>query len=188
MTSKAHLTLSRTALATCLAGVAVVLVAQQQSSYDIAASRTKLEAIGRAIAAYRESHPAKPVANRKSPTDAGLPSGLRVLAEPGKPWTLKDGMKALQVEKPNEQFRGEDLHFTLLYWSSEEAKAVPALRDMSDWFAARGEDLPIVADFNAGTVEQWEKRKVTVVILRLSGIVDTIEYDPGEPWRAIWRK
>lgn len=61
---------------------------QERQYSDPAKVRAKLERIGRALVAYRQDYPAKPVSQWQTYTDAGLPRGIRRLTTPGKAWTI----------------------------------------------------------------------------------------------------
>ncbi|MCC7433187.1 MAG: hypothetical protein IT363_00770 [Methanoregulaceae archaeon] len=153
--------------------------------YDIAAARGKLTSIGEKLQVYRKTHRPLPVSERTNFRDAGLPEMLLELAKPGNPWSLADGEATFRVKSPNELYDGTPNHFAQMYWSRETASQIRK-QDMGQWFAIRGEELPILVDYNPSSGAQIAGESgYTVLVLRLSGKVEKIEVkDHAKP---VWQ-
>jgi hypothetical protein len=170
--------LSLVALASAVISQNQIRSQTHEKSFNMERAVERAQKIGLALKTYRSFHPSKPVKQRKCPADAGLPMGPSILAEPGKPWSLPNGMKDLQVDVPNAYTRGMEVQYQLLYYEHEFAVAAK-LPCMCDWFAKRGEDLPVYADRNAPTDDDiFKDIPYKIIIVRLSGAVDIVDYDP----------
>ncbi len=174
-----------------LTGMAIALSlmafqgSQPQRVYDLAAASKKLADIGEKLQLYRKTHRPLPVSERTTFRDAGLPEMLLELAKPGSPWSLPDGVATFRVKNPNELFEGTQNHFAQMYWSRETAAQIRK-QDMGQWFAVRGEDLPILVDYNPSSGEQMAGADgYTVLVLRLSGKVEKVEVKGSA--KPIWQ-
>jgi hypothetical protein len=140
--------------------------------YDNEASLERLRRIGAALQIYREAHPPLEVADRRSPADAGLPPSMLHLTKPGHAWSISP--LDFRVPKPSPGNERLSSHFSLLYWADG---TLPS--SMKQWFAARGEELPILADFNSLLLTVPDQNgEYEVPILRLNGQVKIVRYDP----------
>jgi len=147
-----------------------------QDPYDYETSIAKLKKIGQALQIYRAEYGFKPVAERKTYSDAGLPYALHVLARPGHPWSLPDGMRTFHL--PDARYgRDWEINFSHLYWRPEDYSA---LWDISANYSRRGENMPVLADFNPGCVTVTlpdEQPEGVAIVLRLDGSVEVVRYD-----------
>jgi len=145
-----------------------------QDPYDYETSIAKLKKVGQALQIYRAEYGFKPVAERKTYSDAGLPPSMSVLAWAGHSWSLPGGLDEFRVPNPSDAMPGPGSHFTEMYWKPSES-----LGDMTPYFASRGEDLPIMMDVNMNRARDLmdRSRQLPAVILRLSGKVDRITFD-----------
>lgn len=136
--------------------------------YSESESRQKLEAIGRALQIYRQDYGLKPVAERKTLADAGLPPYLTVLAQPGHSWSLPDGMETFSISHPRYSC---DLdrhcpHFIVTAWGFDVSKLLPV----------RGEDLVIGGDANFLDPANYYQPTWQHMALRLNGTVDIVTF------------
>lgn len=147
---------------------------QTRPPYDMKESIAKLTQIGKSLQVYRKYHPAKPVAERKTYEDAGLPNRLTALAEPGHPWSLPDGLATFHVSNPNEINVKNYVSFSHMYWTPTASLHLP---DMSAYYVSRGEKMPVLADDNPNSlVDMGPGRVQTALVLRLNGDVEVIHY------------
>jgi|GEM_PF-3218017 len=154
--------------------------------YDLASSRRKLEAIGRALLIYREAHGVLPVPARVLPSDAALPPVLSRLAVPGFKWSLADELASFQVSAPSRSFMQSKVHFTQLYWDigTRDEK----IEDLGVVLRQRGEEFPVLADLNGLRMNDYIGQHMSkVLVLRLNGNVDLVDFDPRQK-NDLWRK
>ena len=146
-----------------------------QDPYDYETSIAKLKKIGQALQIYRAEYGFKPVAERKTYSDAGLPYALDVLAEPGHAWSLPEGRSTFTL--PGALYGDSWLNFGHLYWTPAGNSF---LFDLAPNLARRGESLPILADFNPGMRLEGRAdapRMQPAVVLRLDGSVEVVVWD-----------
>jgi hypothetical protein len=181
----------RVLLIGCIAALVIAGITafrNQKQGYDYEASIAKLRRIGQALQLYREEWGVKPVAERRTYSDAGLPPSLAVLYSPAyssKPWHIeKDYFKVAAPQKP---FDKSAMHFVPLYLTEEfqrrgySERYVEALR-------GRGEMLPVFADLNANSVAEYAgDRNLRAVVLRLNGAVEVVGYSSTDPW-DLWNR
>lgn len=140
-------------------------------------SLQRLQRIGNALQIYRTEYGFKPVGERESYVDAGLPPSYSVLGFSGHAWSLEDGMEAFKVAQPNWLHQGQGwLHFSQMYWGPEEYSVGGNLAPI---FKGRGEKMPILADFNVESRSEMRDPKLLhkAAVLRLDGTVDVILYE-----------
>jgi hypothetical protein len=150
--------------------------AAEQPGYSSAESRAKLVAIGRALQGYRLEHGVKPVAERRSFQDAGLPENPLVMAAPGAPWGLSGGVSAFRISAPRYVIdtRPNVAHFTFPYLDTED-------RFISGLYATRGELFIVAIDDNyTAKAGRRERPFIEALVLRLNGDVDLVRYRPGD--------
>lgn len=136
--------------------------------YDWKEAEAKLKRIGQAIQLYRAQHKPKPVRDRKSYADTGLPSraeGWGSLGVAKEDWFVKTRMSAAPVK------RFSDFTFVCEAVNRFFGDA------QSDVWSKRGEDVPIIVDKNMYSFDELraatkEKRRVDILILRLGGKVE----------------
>lgn len=145
------------------------------TAYDWNASRHKLEGIGAALQLYRKHVGIKPVAERKTLSDAGLPNDdvMSVLTKPGFAWsidadafrpelgaTLTKATYAGDFCLPIESRRvmldaiGPIGSPSPIHFVGTDGQAVRAagyfdgitLDELPKWLQSRGEDLPVLVD------------------------------------------
>lgn len=168
---------SRSLLTKRLGLLVAVMLAGQANAYDYDTARVKLLQIGRALQLYRAEQTVKPVAERKTFKDCGLPDSLTRLCRPGHSWSLPSDRSTFRVPTP--LFRGQDTNFNKMYWDA------PAIIDrfgsMSHFYALRGERLPILADFNMNSADDFRNdgTPIKALILRLDGTVDLVTFRSG---------
>ncbi|HWP31841.1 MAG TPA: hypothetical protein VNK96_09010 [Fimbriimonadales bacterium] len=157
-----------------------------QGGYDINESIAKLKAIGKALQIYRAEYGYLPVEQRKNYSDAGLPPFLSdALMDSGFAWSVpKD---TFYLSHPNDMHQGKCLSFTQLYVDSmedyESSYEYKKYGDLRELYAKRGEALPILMDFNMlSGKEMAEMTKFPVLILRLNGEVEQVEYLRDKPF------
>lgn len=148
----------------------------QGSNYDWADARQRLERIGAALQLYREAHGVLPVALRKNAADAGLPPSIWSLAKQGHRWSTSPS----DFRVPHTRMRWPATalnHFVSVY---KETKVRLSEAEEQVVWSRRGEDLPILCDWNPySSTEMVEGAPTkTVLILRLNGSVDTIQFRP----------
>lgn len=172
----------------CLTGgISLYLWANAQGArnYDLRETQMKMAKIGQSLALYREEYKPLPVDRRKTYSDAGLPPTLLVfIQEKGRKWSLPDGMETFRISAPFGLYDIKDnpnaTHFSRLYWTPEHYKR---LGDISSFFASRGDELPILADFSINTDAEFADRSaktLRAVVLRLNGKVDVVVFKHNE--------
>jgi hypothetical protein len=149
------------------------------TEYDYETSIRKLRAIGAALQIYRQEYGYLEPALRRTSRDAGLPDSCVMLGQQGFAWSLREGAQAFSVAKPSwpSGRTGSPFHFTKLYISPPFETEH---RTTSEWFARRGERLPIYADLNMNSIESRADKHNTMqraIILRLNGEVEIVEFD-----------
>jgi len=153
-----------------------------QDPYDYETSIAKLKKIGQALQIYRAEYGFKPVAERKTYSDAGLPPSFDALAEPGHAWSLPEGMEDLRL--PGQRLPAEfAISFWSLYWQYETDYPGPSQNDL---YRSRGEQLIVLGDCNP-VVGTPRGSRSEIVVLRLDGTVDVLTYDKSDP-RAFLRR
>lgn len=131
----------------------------------------KLQTIGRALQLYREAYPPKPVSERRTFADAGLPRYLTALCEKDRPYTIPTETFFLTQPRTPSNF----ISFSLMYWPESSYRK---LGDISEFYASRGEKLPVLVDFNCMSHEDFASHEPgRVIVLRLNGEVEWITYD-----------
>lgn len=151
---------------------------QQNKPRDPEEAFDKLRRIGAALQLYRAEYGSKPVAERLTFSDAGLPPRWSVFLLPGRPWTLS--------EKDFELSYAPDkgIDFTTLYWRSS---LYGELGDISGYYSSRGEDLPVMADEEFNKFLPVGEYVRSSPVLRLCGTVELIRYDSRD-WPGRLRK
>lgn len=166
-------------VATAIAMPALPVLASLTSRPDEEESRAKLLAIGRALQLYREEHPPLPVAQRRDYRDAGLPPDMVFLTVPGHKWSLPNGWADMQVSRPLAEMADVNIHFRATYWRPED---YDKMGDLSTLFRDRGERLIVLADPNIDrNFYNPDIRIRRVMVLRLNGTVEIINYDATKP-------
>lgn len=159
--------------------IATIILALKSKSdtYDYDEAIAKLKTIGRALQIYRAEYGYLPPNERKNYSDAGLPPSLHVLLKKGYKWSLSDSNKVFQLTQPALWRVGDDSHFLDLYWPEWGYKQ---LGDISFFFKGRGENLPILADDNMNSIEDYltPGNHAKALILRLNGEVELVTFDP----------
>lgn len=142
--------------------------------------RDRLLLIGRRLQIYRHEKGFLPVGKRRSAKDAGLPSDLLELAQPGHPWSLPHGRADFRFDLPvyNHIYDPPNpSHFMSVY-----AERTPGA-DPSTW-AKYGEKRPIL--MCELIVDEAIYRDVwavgyPVLVLRLNGEVARVQRNPRNP-------
>lgn len=150
-------------------------------SYDWATARSRLERVGLAIQAYRQTQTVLPVSQRKGPADCGLPMRYAVFSETGKPWSIDpiDLRAPSTVPMPPSAPRPGLTDFTFFYRNSKLVEP-----PMQSLWSSRGEDMIIIVDTNAYTPQQIASgstsNAVPILVLRLNGRVDLVVAKLGD--------
>ena len=151
--------------------------AARQDPYDYETSIAKLKKIGQALQIYRAEYGFKPVAERKTYSDAGLPPSILVLAKAGRIWSLPEGIATFTL--PDARYdQGNPISFSSLYWGPEGNSE---MFDLSAAYAERGERMPILADFHPAMVAGRGAEVVPAILLRLDGTVEITQYNRKVP-------
>ncbi|MEW5882713.1 MAG: hypothetical protein AB1725_00625 [Armatimonadota bacterium] len=171
-----------------VAAAGITAFRNQNQGYDYEASIAKLRRIGQALQLYRQEWGVKPMEERRTYSDAGLPPSLAVLYSPAygsKPWHIEKGY--FKVAAPQKPFDKAAMHFVPLFLTEEfqrrgyPERYVEALR-------GRGEMLPVFADLNANSVAEYAgNRNLRAVVLRLNGAVEVVEYSSTDQW-DLWNR
>lgn len=144
----------------------------RQDRLDDREAMERLRTIGRALQLYREAYPPKPVSERRTFADAGLPRYLTTLCEKDRPYTIPFETFFLTQPRTSPPKMGS---FSLMYWPESSYRK---LGDISDFYASRGEKLPVLVDFNRMSAEDFASHEPgRVLVLRLNGEVEWITYD-----------
>jgi hypothetical protein len=150
--------------------------------YDPVESRAKLEAIGRALQIYRQEYGVKPVGERRTMADAGMPRDVFVLAQPGHAWSLPDGEATFKLSGVRIPHLGRSDYFMpyLSGWMrGERGDGYRAL------LSGRGESLIVMYDSHISVDSGLTPPARRVLVLRLGGTVEEIVYtDRG--FSSIW--
>ena len=155
--------------------------------YDIEGSVHKLRRIGNALQLYRHFQVPGMRPIPKDAVQAGLPRRLVDLLAPGDKWGLGEDIHAFSVAQPTRSLAKGSVHFTQLYWWPDTQRAL-GLPDMAERLRTRGEALPVMADFNMISSDEYRRaEQVRVVVLRLGGEVDLVEI-PTNKLRELWRR
>ncbi len=180
----------RVLLIGCIAALVtagVTAFRNQNQGYDYEASISKLRRIGQALQLYREEWGVKPVAERRTYSDAGLPPTIALPAVlEGYAWSYPGGSELLRVAQPNGVFANMNVHFMQLYGPADREEAEKAA-----YYRLRGERLPIVADLNMNRGSDLAKnrasRDLKAIVLRLDGSVDVVTFDNVGAWPLLER-
>ncbi len=160
----------------------------QSQGYDYEASISKLRRIGQALQLYREEWGVKPVAERRTYSDAGLPPSFTVLSSSAysdKPWHLDKSV--FRVASPQKPWDKSAMHFSPLYLP-EMAQRVGYADRYAQALQSRGEMLPVLADLNGNSVAEYAaNRDLRAVVLRLNGSVEVVEYSSTDQW-DLWNR
>lgn len=152
--------------------------------YDPTESRAKLEAIGRALQIYRQEHGVKPVEERLTMADAGMPQDIFVLAQPGHVWSLPDGEATFKLSGVKIPHLGRS-DFMMSYlngWARGQRG-----EDYRALLPTRGEQLLVMYDSHRSVDSGLNPPDRRVIVLRLDGSVEEIVYvDRG--LGSIWSK
>lgn len=145
--------------------------------YDYATAKAKLLQIGRALQLYRAEQTVKPVAERRTFRDCGLPATLVDLCRSGHEWSLPADKSTFKVATP--LFKTAVINFHQMYWESDYV--VQRVGAMTQFYAVRGERLPVLADFNMNSPDDYRdpENPIKALILRLDGTVDLVAYRAG---------
>ncbi|KAA0225684.1 MAG: hypothetical protein AKCLJLPJ_02439 [Fimbriimonadales bacterium] len=178
----------RTAVWWCLLGslaasAAFAIISRSRvKGYDVEESVAKLREIGRALALYRLQYPPKPVDQRRTYSDAGLPPHILTLLEPGHPWSVQDGLRTFQVSRPNGVWVTEGSHYEMVYPSSYDKPSEHG--SFAPLYSERGERLPVLFDGNMNDpVRIYEApENLDVLILRLDGTVEPASWNRNIRW------
>lgn len=143
-------------------------------SYDWEASRRNLERIGAALQLYREEVDVLPAASRNTYVDAGLPYEIFTLARStNRAWSIEpSSFQVTEVQAHPARPRNEYMVLYKTEWNPDVPGFDVALRQ-------RGDRLPILMDFNMYSSKQsFHGETVPVLILRLDGTVEQVEFTP----------
>lgn len=160
------------------------------SNYDWAGSRAKLQRLGVALQIYREAHGNLPVSERESYLDAGLPSSLARLHNPGKPWNVdRTDLFAQSVRGDPQDYvapDGKTIRLGSNFISIMNGPAINKPENKHFW-KTKGEDLIIAVDDNMYRYSEMQPtgRTLPYLVLRLSGRVDVVLLDTGNPSYAL---
>lgn len=141
-----------------------------QAGYSLEESRSKLVSLGQSLQAYRALHGTKPVTQRQTLADAGLPTNPYDLIEPGNPWSLEGGMSALRISHPRWDWEQDhnSSHFTYPVYGNKNG--LPSL------LQEKGEKLVFAYDNNTDPMEMWGKTGThRYLVLRIDGTVELVE-------------
>jgi len=159
----------------------------QGGEYDYDTAAEKLRRIGQALQLYREEYGVKPVVERKTPYDAGLPPNLKVLARvQGKRWSIPEGMSVFQSDQPNflmQQIDNGYLHCV-------EYPHHPGSTHLPDnYWQIRGDRAPVLADINMNDADAFNNNPTSLraLILRLDGTVELVMYNRLVPHEINWK-
>lgn len=142
--------------------------------------RERLSLIGRRLQIYRKEKGFLPVAKRRSAKDAGLPTDLLELGQPGHKWSLPNGRADFRFNLPvyNHLYDPPNpSHFMTLF-----AQGTPAA-DPASW-AKYGEKRPILMCeliVDEQTYYRVWALGYPVMILRLNGEVAMAKRNPRNP-------
>lgn len=142
-------------------------------SYDWETSRQNLYFIGKALKVYRRKHTPKPVAERRTAADAGLPPNLMEdLGLAGAVW-ITPGTRQFPKDGLIPPFGHGWLRTT--YGFATEGVVDPGAGNRTIW-QKFGERVVVLVDWNAYTAEslapaQAVGRKLRCLVLRLDGTV-----------------
>lgn len=143
-----------------------------------ASSIEKLRAIGQALQIYRVEYGVKPPDQRENFADAGLPPSIAVLGlYTERNWSLPSGLESFRTAAPLPFMENFDSHFSQLYPGPHDP-LIGTEYDPSGFLATRGENLPILVDFNINTSTEFRENPENLVgvILRLNGAVDVVRF------------
>jgi hypothetical protein len=141
----------------------------QKQGYDYEASIAKLRRIGQALQLYREEWGVKPVAERRTYSDAGLPPFmLNLLTSPYRP---EEGFEIFRVAQPNSFSRSVGTHLYQVYIPPQMPDTAPTPADV---FVRRGESLPVLVDLNMNAKQ--EPGRLKAIVLRLDGTVEVVSF------------
>jgi hypothetical protein len=166
----------RVLLIGCIAALVIAGITafrNQNQGYDYQASIAKLRRIGQALQLYREEWGVKPVDERETISDTGLPPfGLYALTQPGNPWSLPE--EAFLLDQPHVGFEMLHLpvHFMVMFPSFNGDAPRSLLRE-------RGEQLPIVADISMNSSQDMLRHPedLEALVLRLDGSVELVRWN-----------
>ncbi|MEW5882712.1 MAG: hypothetical protein AB1725_00620 [Armatimonadota bacterium] len=141
----------------------------QNQGYDYEASIAKLRRIGQALQLYRQEWGVKPVEERRTYSDAGLPPFmLNLLTSPYRP---DEGFEIFRVAQPNGFSRSVGTHLYQVYVPPQIPGTVHIPADV---FARRGESLPVLVDLNMNPKQ--DPGRLEAIVLRLDGTVEVISF------------
>ena len=151
----------------------------KQVDYSESESKSKLERIGRALMLYRQEYCVAEESSWETPSDAGLPPVLTVLAEKGHNWSLPDGMASFRLEgRRMSRLEGDAIDFLHLYTLPGIKGAEGTwIEKIPAYLSKRGVNFPVLSDPHLAMDPKFDHKEFAeTLILRANGRVEKVSY------------